>query len=164
MQSVLFLKTDIPRTCLLNLNGIFTPFDSLNSEFSPGFRLIDNFTSYFFFYWANYKDKESKIAHFCKLDDIFSNISLDSKSIIVIVDTSIRNNIAISIFHIYSSLDNIRKTIHYVVNITSTKAKLFAIKYSINQAIQIPEATHIIVITNAIHIAEHIFNSTIYPY
>ena len=187
MQSVvLFSKTDIPRTHLFivflwktwlsssdlksrvlsnnHLNGIFIPFDSLNSKISPGFRLIDNFPSHFSFYQANCKDKEIKIAHLCKLDDIFSNTSLDPKSVVVILNASIRNNITISISYIHSSLNNVRKAIHYAVNVTSTEAKLFAIRYSINQAIQIPEATYIIIIMNAIYTAEHIFNFTIHPY
>jgi len=72
-------------------------FDSLNSEFSPGFRLIDKFPSYFSFYQANCKDKERKMAYICKLDNIFSNTLLDPKFVVVILDTSIRNNIATSI-------------------------------------------------------------------
>ena len=40
-----------------HLNEIFPSFDSLNHEFFPGFRLIDNFPSYFSFHQANYKDK-----------------------------------------------------------------------------------------------------------
>ena len=52
-------------------NGIFPSFDSLNYEFSPGFRLIDNFPSCLFFHWANHKNKESYKTHLCKLDKIF---------------------------------------------------------------------------------------------
>ena len=38
------------------------------------------------------------------------------------------------------------------VNVTITEAELFAIRCEINQAIQIPEAIYIIVITNIIYL------------
>jgi len=82
------------------LNGIFMPFDSLNSEFSSGFRLIDNFSNHFSFYQANCKYKERKMAYICKINNIFSNTSLDPKFVVVILDTSIRNNIATSISYL----------------------------------------------------------------
>ena len=51
------------------LNRIFSSFDSLNCEFSPGFKLVDNFPSCF--YQANYKDTKSYKAYLCKLNEIF---------------------------------------------------------------------------------------------
>ena len=137
------------------LNGIFPSFNFLNSEFSSSFRLID---SCFSFHWANYKDKESKTAHLHKINNIFTNISLDPKSIIVVSDTSIRNNITMSILHVYSCSNNVKKTIHYTVNVTSTEVELFAIRCGINQAIHIPDINHIIIITNAIHLVQYIFD------
>jgi len=134
------------------LNGIFPFFNFLNCEFSPSFKLIDNFPSHFSFYQANHKDKESKTAYLCKLNNIFTNILLDPKFIIVVSDTSIRNNVAMYILHIHSYPNIIRKTIYYAVNVTITEAELFAIRCEINQAIQIPEAIYIIVITNIIHL------------
>ena len=58
------------------LNGIFPFFNSLNCEFSFSFRLIDNFSSHFSFHQANHKEKESKATYLCKLNNIFTNISL----------------------------------------------------------------------------------------
>ena len=55
----------------------------------------------------------------------------------------------------------LKKTIYYTVNVKITKAELFAIRCKINQAINIPEVFHIIVITDAIHLAKHIFDSSI---
>jgi len=59
---------------------------------------------------------------------------------------------------------SVKKTIHYAVNITSTEVELFAIRYGINQAIEIPDVFHIIVITNAIYSVRHIFDSTTHSY
>ena len=44
------------------------------------------------------------------------------------------------------------------------EAKLLAIKYSINQTIQVSGVSYIIVITDAIHVAYQIFDSFIHPY
>jgi len=84
---------------------------------------------------VNYKDKESRTAHFCKLDDIVLNASSNSNSIIVVSDANIKNNITMSIVHIHSYLNSIKKTLHHAIGITSTEAELFAIRCSINQAI-----------------------------
>jgi len=46
------------------------------------------------------------------------------------------------------------KTIHYAMNVMFTEAELFVIRYRINQAIQMQNATHIVVITDAIPAAK----------
>ena len=146
------------------LNRIFSLFNFLNNKFSPGTRLINIFSSYFFFYQANYKDKESKATHLHKLNNIFLNVSLSANIIIVVSDVGIRNNIATSITHIHFYSSSIKKTLYYTVNITTTKIKLFTIRYRINQAIQIMNAFYIIIITDFIHLAYRIFNPSIHPY
>jgi len=146
------------------LNGIFPSFDSLNNEFSPSFRLIDNYSSYFSFYQANCKDKESKATHLCKLNNIFTKTLSNPNTIIVVSDTSIRNNIAISISHIHSYSNNIKKTIYHAVNITLTEAELFSIKCKINQAVQFLCTTYIIVITDTIYSVQCVFDSIVYLY
>ena len=108
------------------------------------------------------KIKKSKEAYFYKLNKIFKNTLIDSSTIVIILDTSIKNNITTFISHIYSSLNNIKKTIHYTVNITLTETKLFAIRYKINQAVQISGVSYIIVITSFIYLARHIFDSITY--
>jgi len=128
------------------------------------FLLTSDFFSHFSFYQASFKDKESKATHLCNLNNIFSNTLVDSKSIIIVSDANIRNIIIISISCIHSHLNDVEKTIHHAVNITSTKAELFVIRYGINQAIQILEATYIIIITDAIHVAQCIFDSIVYLY
>ena len=94
-------------------------------KFSSGFRLIDNFFNCFSFHWANYKDKKSKETCLYKLDKIFANILIYPSSIIIVSDTSIKNNIAISILHVYYYGNGIKKTIYYVINITLTEIELF---------------------------------------
>jgi len=48
-----------------------------------------------------------------------------------------------------------------MVNITTTEAKLFAIRCGINQAISIP---CIVIITNSLHTVKKIFDTSTYPY
>ena len=144
------------------LNGNFPVFDSLNSKFSLGSCLVDNFSSCFFFHRANYKNKESKVAHFHKLNDIVLNALFNSNSVIVVSDTSIKNNVAMSIIYIHLHLNPIKKTLYHAIGITSTVAELFAIRCGINQAIQIQEVSHIIIITDSIYVIHWIFDSFIY--
>jgi len=95
---------------------------------------------------------------------IFANALMDSTSVTIVSDASMRNNVVISISHVHSYNNSIKKTIYHAINILSTKTELFAIRCRINQAIQISEVFHIIVITNAIYLVERIFDSIIYSY
>ena len=83
---------------------------------------------------------------------------------LIISDAGIKNNIATSITHIHVYDRPIIKTIHHVANVTSTEAKLFVIRYSINQAINLLGISKIIIITDSIHTTKKIFNSVIHIY
>jgi len=102
---------------------------------------VDNFSSYFSFHQADHSDNETKATHLCKLNDIVLNILFYSKSIIVtksiivIADASIENNVTTSIVYIYLHSNPIRKTLHHAISVTSSKAKLFAVKCGINQTV-----------------------------
>jgi len=78
---------------------------------------------------------------------------LDPKTVIVISDASIKNNVATSMSHVCFDHNIPAKAIHHAINITSTKVELFTIRCSINQAVQVVNTTYIIIITNAIHSA-----------
>jgi len=67
-----------------------------------------------------------------------------------------------SIAHIYFYSNIVKKTLHYTINVTLTEAELFVIRCGINQTIQVLDVSHIIVITNVIYTAQHIFDSTVY--
>ena len=56
------------------------------------------------------------------------------------------------------------KMVHHAVNIMSTEAELFAIRYSINQLLCFNNILKIIVITNSIHVAHKILNSSVHSY
>ena len=102
--------------------------------------------------------------HTHKLDDIILQASADSRSIIVISNTSIKNQVATSISHIHSHSSSIIKTIHQAINVSSTEAELFTIRCSINQATQIPNVNCIIVITDSIHVAKRFFDLSLYSF
>ena len=54
--------------------------------------------------------------------------------------------------------------IHYTINVTSTKAEIFTLQCSINQATQQFNINHIVVTIDSIHAAKRIFDSLPYPY
>ena len=80
---------------------------------------------------------------------------------IVTSDTSIKNDIATSISHTHISNQPL-KTFHYTVFVTSTEAEMFAIRCSINQATSKTNVSKIIIITDSIHAAKRIFDSSSY--
>ena len=51
---------------------------------------------------------------------------------VVISDISIKNQVATLIAHIHVSNNLVIKTLYHTVNVTSTKAELFAIRCNIN--------------------------------
>ena len=80
------------------------------------------------------------------------------------MDVSIKNQVATSISHIYSFDKPVVKTLHRAINITIAKAELFAIQCSINQAIANHNVKNIIFITDFLHIARRIFDSSTHLY
>ena len=115
-------------------NKVFLSFDSFSSEFSPRDRLIDVFPSCFSFYFTNRKSKENIKAYIHRLNKITLLLSADPKSIVIVLNTSIKNQVAtlIAHIHIYDSL--VVKTIYHAINVTTTEAELFTIRCGINQA------------------------------
>ena len=106
--------------------SLFSPFDK---EFSLGKRLIDSLSDCFFFHSRTQDIKN----HLYNLDNIIINVSSDPHSSIVISNASIRNNVATSILHIHLHDKPVIKMIHHAVNVTTTEAKIFAIRCGINQ-------------------------------
>jgi len=139
----------------------FSPlFYFFNEEFKPGNHFIDLFSNYFSFH--SYSPNVKK--HIEKLDDKAFRALSNPSSIIVISDTGIKNYIAISISHIHSFNKPVIKTIHRAVNVTTTKAELFAIQCGINQAIDIANINHIVIITDSLHATRRIFDFSLHPY
>ena len=128
-------------------------FDSLNEEFHLEKRLINKFPSCFLFHKANQSSDESKSYYYNNLNEIVLKASSDLSTVVIVSNTSIKNNIVISIAYIHTFNSPLKKTIHHAINVTTVEAKLFAIRCGINQAIQIPDIFHIIIITNALYVA-----------
>ena len=128
--------------------SLYPSFDSLNKEFTPSSHIIDIFPSQFLLYPFNkYSNINLNICSY-QLNNISITSSLYLSYALIVTDASIKNNIVTSIVYIHVHNKPITKTIHHTVNITSTEAKLFAIRYSINQAVNIPGISKIIVITD----------------
>lgn len=83
---------------------------------------------------------------------------------VIVSDMSIKNQVAILITYIYVHDKSIIKTLHHTINITSNETELFTIRCSINQAIQLDNINCIVIITDLIHMAKRIFDSSIHSY
>ena len=103
-------------------NKVFHLFDPLNPEFCPGNRVIDNFSNCFSFHlFAKSKDCSSKL-HIQQLDALVINSSSSVTNALIIMDASIRNNVALSITHIHVHDKPVVKTLYHTINVTSTEA------------------------------------------
>jgi len=142
--------------------GIFPSFSPLHPEFAPGSRITDNFSNHFSFNLASKKEKDK--IHFQELDEMVLHFSSSPSTALVVTDASIKNNIATSISHVHSANQLLFKTVHHAAFVTSTKAELFTIRYSINQACIKENVSKIIVVTNSIHAAKKIFDSKLHLY
>jgi len=140
--------------------GIFPSFDPLHQEFTPSHHVLDKFSDHFSFNLVNKKGKDNICAQ--ELDDLVLQNSLSSSALIV-TDTSIKNNIAISVAHVHQANSPLIKTVHHAVFITSSEAELFAMRCGINQACNKDNISKIIVITDSIYSAKLIFNSSLHP-
>ena len=113
-------------------NEVLSSFDLLNPEFAPGCRIIDIFSSCFYFHSFNKCSDDSFLSHSHQLDNLAIMSSENPLHALVITDTSIKNYVAISITHIHIYNRPIIKTLYYVVNVNSMEAKLFTIRCGIN--------------------------------
>jgi len=103
------------------------------------------------------KEKSDK-SHIQQLDSMVIEASSSQSIAIVASDASIKNDITTSISHTHISNQPLIKTIHHATFVTSTEAKMFAIRCGINQVTAKPNVSKIIVITDSIHAAKRIFD------
>ena len=145
-------------------NEVFPSFDPHNREFSPGSWLIDTFLSRFSFHSFNKCNNNNLKACLCQLNDLLIISSSDPLYALVVMDTSIKNNVANSITHIHVHNKPIIKILHYAMNVTTTKAKLFAIRCDMNYATDITSIFRIVIIMDPLHTTQRIFNSSSNPF
>ena len=153
------LITDIDN----RFNEIIPSFSPFNYEFLLGYRLVDIFPNCFVFYSSDRKSDNSIKNHLHNLENATLQASSDSNAVIVVLDANIKNHVTTLITHIHIHDCSVIKTVHHAVNITTTEVELFAIRCSINQATYIPNIKRIVVITDSIHTAKRIFDSSVHP-
>jgi len=112
--------------------GIFPSFSLLDPEFTPGQRIIDNFSGRFSFNLANKKKKKKNNHHAQELDEMVLQNSSIPNTALVITNASIKKDIAMSIAHIHSANRPLIKTVHHASFVMSSEAELFAIRCGIN--------------------------------
>ena len=113
-----------------HLNEVLLSSNSLNKELSPG--LVDTFLECFSFLLVSQKNSNTLTSHYNKLNNIFENSLVNQDTVLIITDTSVKNNIAILISYIYRGQEIIVKFVCYAINVTFIEAELFTIGYRIN--------------------------------
>jgi len=146
-----------------HFNEVFPSFDPLNSEFSPGDRIIDCFPNCFSFHLFN----KSKDQHFKSYIQQLDNLAIESSNTLsnalVVTNASVKNNVASSITHVHIHNKPIIKMLHHTSNIMSIEAEFFAIRCGINQATHLHSILKIIVVIDSIYTAKKIFDPLSHP-
>jgi len=146
-----------------HLTNLYNKSLEIFPSFSPGNRIIDNFSDRFSLL-VNRKEKTKINNRALELNEIVLQASSSPHIALVITDASIKNNIATSVSHIHSMNSPLTKTAHHASFVTSTEAELFAIRCSINQACSKENILKIIIVTDSIHAAKKIFDSDSHLY
>jgi len=139
-------------------NKVFPAFDPLNPELQPGNRVIDTFSNHFSFHSFSRSNDSSFKSYLQQLDTLAIEFSSSSSNTLIITNVSVKNNVALSIVHIHVFNKPVVKTLHHIVNITSSEAKFFAIRCGINQVVLPHETLRIIIVTDSIHVTKKIFD------
>jgi len=146
-----------------HFNKVSPSFDLFNSEFVPGCRVIDIFPNRFSFHLFSKCNEDNFKSQIHQLDGLTIKFLSNLSHALIIIDASIKNNIATSISHVHIHNKPLTKTLHHIVHIMSIKAELFAIRCGINQATNSTCISKIIIITNLIHAVKKIFNPSSHP-
>jgi len=141
-------------------NEVFSSFNPLYPELLPNNRVIDILSDHFFFHPVS--ECNSLKDWIQKLDNLVIKLLGVSTQALVITDTSVKNNVATSISHIHIHNKLIIETLHHALSVTSTEAKLFAIRCRINQATNSKNISRIIVITDSLYVGKKIFNLSLH--
>ena len=139
-------------------NKVFPSFDPLNPEFKLGNRIINSFSNCFPFHLFSKSNNHLFKNHIQQFNNLAIESSNSPSNALVVTDASVKNNVALSIAHIHVHNRLVIKTLYHVVNITSTEAEFFTIRYSINQAAHLQNISKIIVVIDSIHVAKKIFD------
>ena len=145
-------------------NKIVLFFFPFNYEFSLRNRLINVFPNQFSFYPVNKKSNNFVKSRLTKLNNLILQASSNPQLAIIVTDASIKNQVTTSISYAYCHNILVIKILHHAVNVTTIKAKLFTIRCGINQAIYLFNIKKIFVVTDSIHTARRIFNSSSHLY
>jgi len=139
-------------------NEVFPLFDPTNSEFQPSNRIIDSFSNRFSFHLSSKSSNHFFKSHIQQLYILAIEFSNSPINALIVTDASVKNNVMSSIVHIHVHNKPVVKTLHYMVNATTSEAEFFAIRCGINQATLSHEISKIIVVIDSIHVTKKIFD------
>ena len=149
---------------IIGLTKHFLSLTLIIPNFLPVLKLLTFFLVIFLFIPLTSIVQTILISYSRQLNNLAIVSFEDLSYTLVVTNASIKNNVATSITHIHICNRPIIKTVHYVVNVTSTEAELFTIRCGINQATNIHGILKIVVITNLIHSAQKFFDASHHPF
>ena len=147
-----------------HLNQVLLAFNSLNKKLFPSFWLVDTFPDHFFFNIVKCNDAKVRTTYLNQLKNIYQNSSNSPDTMFIISNASVKNNIITFISYVQRECNIITKTVYHTMNISTTKAKLFTIRYDVSQVSKMQNITWIIIVTNTIPAAKRIFDTSYHSY
>jgi len=132
--------------------------------FTPGLCLVDRFPSQFPFFFASDKSDKSKTHHLNTLKNTFSSSLSSPSHTCIIADGGVKNGTITAISHIWHANTRIKRLQMHAMNASSTEAEIMAMRIGLEFALSIEDIKHITLITDSIHAAKKIFDTTIHPY
>lgn len=136
----------------------------MNNEFLSSLHLVDILSDWFSFTTVNHKDIDAIGTHHKILNKIYKDLLNNQDTILIIADTSIKNNVAILVSHIQKGHNIVKKCVYHVMNVNYTEAKLFAIRCRIDLVRKLYKALKVVIITNTIPAIKKIFDTLAYLY
>jgi len=147
-----------------HLNSVRNCFNPLHSLFSPGFRIVNHFSSKISFHSPSSLSDEDLYQHLQSLNLAFRSSQINSDSTAIIANGGVKkSHIAIAIAYVWSDNFIVKQLQVHFINVISIEAELMAIHTGLIPAIEINNIHDIIVVTDFITAARKILESKVNP-
>jgi len=147
-----------------HLNGVRQCFNLLYFLFSPGSRVVNQFSSRISFHSPSFSSDEDLYQHLQSLNHTFRDSQVSPNSAAVIADRGVKkSHVITAAAHIWSHNTVVKELQVNSINVIALEAELMAIRTSLIPAMEIEDIYDIIIITDSITAGRKILESKVNP-
>jgi len=147
------------------LSEITESFDPLHPFFSPGYRVVNHFSSRIMFHSPNSSSDKDLHEHIQKLNQVFHHSQSTLNDTAVITDGGVKKlGVATAVAHIWKDNSIVKRTQVQTMNVTYVEAELMAISIGLTHAIECSDSHNITVITDLLVAVRKILESQVNPF